>query len=560
MVMDQASEPGKRRAASGFPSGLIIIFALVGAALLSMPLVLPLGPNSWDTLVYYDAIYRIRMGQTPSVDFFAPVGPLGYYLAALLDGMFPRAQPMLLVNWALLPVLLPSMAMLTGHVASRSRGQALALLLPFLLFASLPINLQSIYAISGFDGYGHYNRHVALLLYALVATLVFAQDRRLLVGLVSLLMLALFLVKVTGAVSGALLVGYAVLVGRLRLSDAVLAAALVLVPLVALDLATGMVRAYLDDILTLLRLNSDSLSRRFLMVASVNLDVVAPSMLLLGTLAYAAWRERGRLSRTGVRALADSPLGWLATVLIAVTLFETQNTGSLEFIGLWPVVLLVMVDWRARRDMLGCIVLLLCLAAVVPSAAAFVQRSARATLAAPFYDGLDLGDLGTLGQVSANAEITERAPIMLEHYATQQASYRDLVARGQMPSHLLSSQIDYQATWLLELQQGLAAIRAWETAAGRRLNGVFTLDFVDPLNRLLGREPPRHVAIGMDPARTMPPLTKDALAALDGTDAILQPACPPMVTRDMIAAHFAPALEGRRRVALSPCWEMYLKP
>jgi hypothetical protein len=210
--------------------------------------------------------------------------------------------------------------------------------------------------------------------------------------------------------------------------------------------------------------------------------------------------------------------------------------------------------------MLGRIVLLFCMATVLPSTATFIERSARATLAAPTYRALDLGDLGTLGQVSANAEIAQRASIMLEHYAAQKAAYRDLAARGQMPSHLLSSQTDYQATWLFELRQGLVAIREWEAGTGRRLNGVFSLDFVDPLNRLLGREPPRHVAIGMDPMRTTPPLAKDTLAALDRTDAILQPSCPAMVTRAMIAAHFAPALEGRRRVVLSPCWDMYLKP
>lgn len=560
MMTDQAGLPVKRRMASGFPSGMIVVFGTVAVALLSLPLVLPLGPNNWDTLVYYDAIHRIRMGQTPSSDFFAPVGPLGYYLAAWLDSLFPRAQPMLLVNWALLPVLLPAMAVLAEHVASRSRSLALALLLPFLLFASVPINIQSIYAISGFDGYGHYNRHVALLLYVLVATLIFARDRRLLVGLVAWLMLALFLVKVTGAVSGALLVGYAVLAGRLRLRDAVLAAVLVLVPLVVLDLTTGMVRAYVDDILTLLQLNSDSLSRRFLTVASLNLDVILPCLLLLGVLAYAASRERSRPSGSGVRAVADSRPGWLAIVLIAITAFETQNTGSLEFIGLWPVVLLIMVEWQARRDGLGRIVLLLCLAVVLPNTGAFIQRAARATLATPVYDRLDLRDLGPLGQVSANPDIRERAPIMLEHYAAHQAGYRDLVAHGQMPSHLLSSQIDHQATWLLELQQGLVAIRTWEASSGRRLNGVFTLDFVDALNRLLGREPPRDLAIGIDPMRTTPPLTKEALDALNGTDAILKPACPPTVTRAIIAAHFAPALEGRRRVVLSPCWEMYLKP
>ncbi|MGO4263952.1 hypothetical protein, partial [Lysobacter sp. TAB13] len=157
---------------------------------------------------------------------------------------------MLLANWGILPVALPMMALIVADVGKRSRGQALALLLPFLLFASLPINLHSLYPMPGFDGFGHYNRHISLLLYLLVATLLFVEARGLQVGLLALLMLTLFLVKVTGAVSGTFLVGYAVLSGRMRLRDASVAAALVIAVLAPLDFVTGIVRAYVDDILT----------------------------------------------------------------------------------------------------------------------------------------------------------------------------------------------------------------------------------------------------------------------------------------------------------------------
>ena len=209
---------------AGSPGLWIAAFVLAAVAALTLKLRLPLGPNAWDTAVYLDAVQRIRMGQVPSLDFFAPVGPLGYYGAALLDWLFPLAQPMLLVNWALLPVLLPLAAILAASVSARSRPLALALILPLLLFAALPINLHGLYPMPGFDGYGNYNRHVALLLYALIATLLFMPRGRLATGLVAALMLTLFLVKITGAVTGALLVGYAILAGRLRLRDAVLAA------------------------------------------------------------------------------------------------------------------------------------------------------------------------------------------------------------------------------------------------------------------------------------------------------------------------------------------------
>jgi len=559
MSGDEPAKTGAFARLLAVPAFWLAIFVVAVVAGLVLPLRLPLGPNAWDTAVYLDAIHRIAVGQVPNRDFFTPVGPLGYYLAALLEALASRAQPMLLVNWALLPVMLPLLALLISHVEGYSRRQALALLLPFLLFALLPINLHSLYPSPGFDGYGHYNRHVALLLYLLIATLLFVSNRRLVTGLVAALLLTLFLVKVTGAIAGAMLVGYAVLVGRLRLREALIAAAAVLALLAGLDLATGIVRAYLADIATLVALNTGSMLSRFLTVASVKVNVIGPSVLLLGALTLAAWRERPALSLSGLRSLGDTPLGWLAATLVALAFFETQNTGSLEFIGLWPVLLLVLMEWWARANPLRPVVLVLALAVALPSLVIYLERSARAVLGAPFYVGLDVPGLGPLGRVSVKRETAARAVGMLEHYATQQESYRDLVARDLQSSAILHSEIDYQATWLLEIQQAVSAIRAWESANSRRLNGVFTLDFVDPINRLLDREPPRHVSIGLDPGRNNPANNPDTLAALAATDAILAPKCPLTPARSAISAHFATAMQGRTLVALAPCWDMYLR-
>ncbi len=545
---------------AGSPFVWICAFLALVVAGLSLPLRLPLGPNAWDTVLYLDAAQRIHVGQAPALDFFAPVGPLGYYLAAGLDALFPRAQPMLWVNWALLPVLLPLLALLMADVAPRSRRQALALLLPFLMFASLPVNLHSLYASPGFDGYGYYNRHTSLLLYVLIATLLFARHRWLRIGLVAALMLALFLVKITGAVTGTLLVGYALFAGRMRLRDVAAAAALVVAALAGLELATGIVSAYIVDILKLLKLNTGALLPRFLTVASVKFNVVGPAALLLCALAVAAWRDGLPRSLAGWRALADSPFGWLAAVLAAWTFFETQNTGSLEFIGLWPVLLLLLGEWWPRRDDgLRPIVLVLVLAVSLPTAVIYLERSMRALMSAPGYAALDAPELGPLGRVSVKPDIAARAAAMIDHYAAQQAAYEDLIRRDLAPSYNLYSEIDYQATWLLELQQGARAIKAWEAATGRRLNGSFTLDFTDPMNRLLDRHPPRKVPLAIDPGRSTPPLDVDTLAELGRTDAILVPKCPPTAARQMIRDHFAKALEGRERIALAPCWDMYLR-
>lgn len=535
-----------------------VAFVLAG---LLLPLRLPLGPHYWDTAVYFDAAQRIREGQVPNIDFFAPVGPLGYYLVAGLDRLFPDAHPLLTANWGLLPVALPLLAILVVHVAQRSRRQALCLLLPFLLFASLPINLHELYPLPGFDGYGHYNRHIALLLYVLIATLMFARERWLATGLVAALMLTLFLVKITGAVAGSILVGYAVLTGRLRLRDACLAAAAVIGALIVIELASGgLILAYLDDILVLLGLNTGALLPRFVTVASFKFNVIGPTLVLTGLLAYAAWRARtaGVLSCLG--AFAASPAGWLVVALLALTLFETQNTGSLEFIGLWPILLALLLDWRRRNDTLRPAVMLLICVVAIPSPLIFIERSARASLSASIYRPLETDDVGKFGRVSVKREIAERAPIMLEHYARHRTTYADLAGKGQQPSLIYYSEIDAHAIWLLEVEQGIEAIRAWEYASKRELNGVFTLDFVDIINRVLDRRPPRHVPIGIDPERSNPKLETEMLEGLRQVDAILAPKCPVTLAREGILEHFAKALEGRSKVALAPCWDMYLKP
>jgi len=564
------SEIGRRHSPAGSrsvagriaasPLAWIMAFTVIAAAGLMLPLRLPLGPNAWDTVVYLDAIQRIGLGQVPTIDFFAPVGPLGFYLAAALDAVFPHAQPMLLINWALLPIMLPALALIAGEVSRRSRPQALALVLPFLLFAALPINLHALYPSPGFDGYGFYNRHVALLLYLLIATLIFTQRRGLQIALVAVLMLALFLTKVTGAVSGTLLVGYATLSGRMRFRDAAAAAALVLLALGVLELATGLSSAYVLDILTLLGLNTGTLLPRFLTVASVKFNVIGPSLLLLAALAYATWRDGLPATLAGWRALADAPIGWFAAGLFALALFETQNTGSLEFVGLWPILLPLLLDWWERRDdRMRPVVLVLVLAVTLPSAVICAERGMRALMSAPSYVALDVPDLGPLGRISVKPDIAARAAAMLDHYATQPESYRDLLRRDILPSYILYSEIDYQATWMLEIQQAIGAIRAWERASKRELNGFFTFDFVDPLNVLLQRTPPRVVPVGVDPGRSTPDLEPGTVEALRQTDAILMPKCPVTTPREMIRSHFATALEGRERIALAPCWDMYLR-
>jgi len=537
------------------PTFWIVAFLVMVILGLALPIRLPLGPNYWDTDIYLDAAQRIRQGQIPNIDFFTSIGPLGFYLTAWIKALFPQAQPALLANWAIVPLSLPIAALIAWDIDARSRKLALAIVIPFLVLTSLPINLHSLYPSPGFDGFGYYNRHVALLLYLLLAALLFVESRALLTTLVAVLMVALFLVKVTGPVSGAALVGYAVLAGRMRFRDAAIAAGAVIACLGVVELATGLVFAYLEDILDLAMLNSASFLRRFLTLGSIKFNVIAPCLALIGVLAYAARRDR--LSPGN---LLTSPLGWLSASLFALVLGETQNSGSLEFIGLWPVLILILKDYHHKSgDRLRPWVLMLVMAVSLPSAVIFLERGARAVIAAPRYQALDVPDVGPLGRVSLKPELAQRAVGQLEHYVKYYDASADLVRRGLLPSATLFSEIDHQATWLLEVQQGIDAIKRWEATNRRQLNGFFALDFISPFNHLLGRAAPQHVALGIDTERTNPKVTREMLEALRDIDAIMRPKCPYEVKRAAIWTQFAQALEGRQLISLAPCWDMYLR-
>jgi hypothetical protein len=537
---------------------LVALFTAGAGLALSLPLRLPLGSFYWDVAVYLDAFQRMRTGQVPAIDFFAPVGPLGYYLGAWLHGLFPLAQPMLIVNWAIMPVLLPVAVLVLVQPAARRH--ALALVIPFLIFSALPINLSVFYPAPGLDGFGAYNRHAALLLYWLVASLLFVERSLAQTVLVAVIMLALFLTKITGAVAGAILVGHACLAGRLRVRDAAIAALACILALALLDWQTGLVRAYVADMFTLLRLNTGTLLPRLLTVASANFGVVLPASALIVLLAWAGWRSGEGPALQRFRSLVAGLGGWLAVTLLALALFETQNTGSLEFIALWPVLLLVLLAWRVADDPARPAVLVLALAVALPSVLFCLERGARA-LAGTRGDAVALpaAEVGPLARVSLRRGLAERAAVMLEVYADHPGVFRAMASRGQEPSSILHAEIDNQATWLLEVRQGLLALNAWETREARRLNGVFTLDFVDPFNALLDRSPPRHVPIGITPGRNLPPLTERTLAQLAAIDAIVSPKCPPTPARALLAAHYAKALEGRRRIALSACWDMHVR-
>lgn len=552
-----------------WPSPLIVLACavLTCIGLLMQPLTLPLGPMYWDLVVYLDAANRIADGQQPLIDFFAPVGPLGYWLFAWLDGLFPQGQPLLIAQWSTLLVTAPPMALILRDLDARSRATAFALLGPYLVFQLLPVNVEHYSFFPGFDGFGIYNRQVSITLYVFVAALIFLRDRRLLVAVLVWTMLALLLIKVTGFLAGGLIGAFALLAGRIDGRQTAIAAALACLPLLALELSGGMVSAYVESIVDLVSMNAGGILPRFLQAGSLHLDIVGAALLLILTLVVLGGAQLGeavaglarRRNLGSLHVLLDREPFWLAVVLFAGLSFETQNTGGQAFIFIWPVLLAILADWLGRGRRGSVLVLALVAATAIPPLETVLQRAARTALAQTGYLGLPHSALGKLGQVSQHREVIARAQAMQEIYASDRPTFEAIAARKILPSQSLYAELDFQAGWLLAVDAGIAAIRAHEAKTGTRFETIVSLNFANPFPYLMSRSAARHITVGADPFRAVPDLDAETMAAIADADLILYPRCPVTVANQALRERYLPAMVGRREIDLGPCWTGYVR-
>ncbi|WP_273793086.1 hypothetical protein [Brucella anthropi] len=532
--------------------GLVLVLLI---ALLSFRLNAPIGPMYWDSYIYFDAAQRIGMGQVPGVDFSTPVGPLGYYLFTWGYSLFLQAQPLLLVQWSALAVTAPLMAWLLTNLATHNRKIGFLILVPFLAFAIFPANTQSFYPYPGLDGFGIYNRHTSLLLYVLMCGLVFMQKGVKLALFCAAVMLALFFMKVTGFLAGGLFGFVALLAGRLSLRDVLFATTVTIAGLLALELHNGIVSAYIRDITTLVTLNEEALLPRFLTVISLKLDVILPAAILALALFWSERRQSGQQDW-----LFDRSSFWLAIGLMGGIILETQNTGSQEFIFLWPILLMIFQRMNASPEPLRIAFVVLAALCVIPTFTKIVHRSLRAFAVAPTYVQPSLPELKNLGQVLTRPEFLQRATLFETHYAENQATYERLAAQGQLSSWQLYSEIDFQVYWLVSANQMVKDLKAFETSNHVRLQSIMSLDFVNPFAWILDRDATRHIQIGADPFRTVPALSEEAKAAVAATDGILRPKCPTTTNRLALQKIYAEALQGHIVVTLNPCWDLLLRP
>jgi hypothetical protein len=548
-------------------SPLVLLAAAIVACLLLLlvPMRLPIGPMYWDSFIYYDAANRISTGQAPILDFFTPVGPLGYYLFAALAYLFPNGQPTLIAHWSLLLVSAPLMALILRDVDQRSRATAFALLIPFLVFALLPFNTREFYPFPGSDGFGIYNRQVCHVLYLLVATLLFVRDKRLLIALTCLCMAALFFLKITGFVAGGIICFYAFLAGRVPLKPALAIAALFVVVLAGLELFTHMVTRYIADILALLQMNSGTIAPRFLQATSLNFGMVAASVGLIGVLAWMSLPSSVRALRPSIAsfsAFLNQDWLWIGVVLFAGILFETQNTGSQALIFLWPILLLVLLKRMVllSRPAVFAAIATLCAAVILPPMAKVTEKAARAYIGSAKNLPLEHTNLKTLGALNMRREVAVRTDHMLKFYPEHRTLYDDMIAVDELPTPVLYSDFDFQVIYLQSIDSAIDAIHEWERQRNIRFDTMMSLNFVNPFPWLMDRQAPLHISIGADPTRAVPaPGSEEEQAAAD-TDLVLYPTCPPTTANAMLFDMYKPALTKHLRMKLTDCYDAYVHP
>jgi hypothetical protein len=543
------------------PVAWLALVTLGCVALLSLPVRLPIGPMYWDLALYVDAAGRFAEGQRPHVDFFLPVGPLSYWLFWLVSAAFPRSNPLLAAQWSPMLVTLPAMATVLWPLARRAPGLAFALLLPFLLFQLAPLNTDAQTVFPSVDGYGIYNRNASILLYALAAGLMFPPGRKRLAGLIVLLITALFLTKITGFLAGGLLCAFALAAGRVDWRQAAASALLAVLALAALEMRSGLVSDYLADIALMLSLNQGGMLPRAIGTGSANVFLLgAVTLLILAAL----FRDREDIIRAARRvrsegpgalpALLDRPGLWLVAFLAAAFAYETQNVGTQGFIFLWPAMLVLLAQgWRGGQRSRMAFVALASIAAI-PPVESVLARSIRAGLAQAAHAPLEHRHLGRLGLVTQHPHSLSRAREMLGIYAGHPAAFHAMARLGMLPSPTLYSDHEYQLSWLMAVDEGIAAILALESEKAVRFRTMMTLNFANPFPALMGRSAVAHIAIGADPWRAVPPPDATTTANMQAADLVLEPLCPPTVAIDALKRIYAPALAGRQPIPLGRCW------
>jgi len=425
----------------------------------------------------------------------------------------------------------------------------------------------SLFPYPGVDGFGIYNRHGAQLLYVLAATVLFVRDKTHMTAILSVLTLALFLVKITAFISGGLILAYAVACGLIAVPVILSTAFVFLLVLGLIQLASGLTLTYVTEIFLLANSNSNTLLPNLLTAISENFSTIVAGGVTVLLLLAADWREwmkslgafGSSRSLDRFALIFDRDWLWLGILLLAGLFFETQNTGSQAFLLIWPGLLIAWTRNGQRSVRSRMLLLVLIAACCFPTTIGVLQKAGRTFATALGSTQVESTNLSTLGLVSTKPMFLDRADIMQHYYAEQIKADEHLARLGQIPSFLLYSEPDFQVMWLQMNDKAIDAIRAYEAVNNVHFKTIFTTDFTNIIPALMNRDAPKYVAIGAVAGRTLFEMDARTRKSVEDADLILDTLCPR--TPGLIQSFdiYRKALSNHRKIRLTPCIDAYIR-
>lgn len=531
--------------------GLILIASALAVALLllSGPFRLPIGVSYSDIYMFADAAYRMSLGEVPHRDFSLPVGALPFIAYAAALPFYPEAQLLLTAQLPLSAVFLLSMAVLVW-AAVRPAVMVLAAGILALL-ALMPFNWGDAEPTlrAEADGFGLYNREAGLALYVIVCALWLETRRKAAAMVIAAMLFLLWNIKITNFMAAlGMLIPASFLAGLGLRACGIIAVGAIAGPL--LQLLSGTLLPCIHDMwqLASAAASRGSITRRAATELGQNFWLLAPLVAAGCAMLLSEWRRILRsviaLPATPLSASADllrlRTSNFLVLALLAI-LVESQNTGSQAYAFVIPALIGAFDAFRSARALriiragvLLSFPILVCsiiLARVALVASADLRPFGSDRIAA-YRAAAPPGLLAAAAQMMRAPETLLGTPLRFENEAVGEILY------------------------LMLLDEGLKAFTEWQ-AKHRLVGTIASLDFVDPWPSITGLHPSPGLPVVFDPDRTIgTDLVPRLIAAWSRTDIILARRC--MGIKKLVDLA-GPALSGRHRVPLTPCWDMFVR-
>lgn len=539
----------------GCLAAIAVIVASFAAYWWLSPL-LPAGNNGLDLLFLADGARYIDAGRWPHADFSIPVGALSYllyWLAGYLLPAMPAYAGMHLLFFILIsPLLLAAALAMPGWWARLALIGLVAgaVLLPFNTTAS---------GVCAIDLYASYNRFGAGLSLAYLAWLLRTPKPRLpdAAILAWVVLIALFLKVIYLAVILAPLGILFVIDSKWRVT-AIQACIGVLAMLGVIEIATGTVSAYLDDILAMSSVNS---GRAIYFLFSFGYKYFFELLLAGGLILIVLWNRLAHAQDRAARLAAIRIPLVMAAAIFGIMVAESQSTGGLGVTAMLG--LLAVPGLFAFAAPRGQAIAALSLAVLVGGA--FITVSFEKSLCVL---------LKRQGPPQEAAWAQRFFPEMVVPQAlnTQAHSLARLwtgaTPEGQADWYRLSAHFG-QLSAVLYLAEWISVDDAIEELERRGvaddLGRVTTLSFVDQFGFALGAQSADGIKNVLDIGRTIVFADRQqAQDYLSGADTVFAPTCalglPPQPDRDLpwltdavedvLASEFVAQ-------AITPCWTMH---